>query len=121
METTYQDMSLIEIKTYKRFVKNPRSSISSLYRSIRKDQRFCYLGDYPIIATIVRYISVLGIETNRPKISYVLRQSPELSCMTKRDKNSLLDLLLETDVRSIKTQFKASYLYENSQTNINSL
>ena len=96
MNMIYQDTSIVTLKIIKRFTKNPRTSLSGMFRSLRKDDRFFYIGDYPLLANIVETIDSLNIKTNRPKLTHAIKFSPELNSLTKKEKTSLLNQLFKT-------------------------
>ena len=63
----------------KRFTKNPRASVSAMFRALRKDTNFRYFGDFPIMSVIVESLNSLGIEVSRSALQFASRQSKELS------------------------------------------
>jgi len=90
----YQDLSLAKDRIIKKYMKNPNSSISAMFRSLRGKSYLSLIGDYPILATILNTTSALGIRQTRPQITYALNQSEELKYFSKKDKNELLDQLI---------------------------
>lgn len=62
----------------KRFKRNPNSSVSALFRKLRKSPSLSLFADYPIISHIINTLSSVGIYPERNKVAYALRQSVEL-------------------------------------------
>ena len=85
------------------FQRNPRRSVSALFRRFRKELRFSLIGDYPLLGTIINAAGSIGIRFNRTKIAYVFRQSKELCSLPKRTKGQLLDLLSNSSTAQSKS------------------
>lgn len=93
IKNEFQDLEAYTSTINNAFARNPRRSISALYRRARSNPRLCLIGCYPILATIAHSALELGIKLSRKSVTYALNQSDELSTFPKRDKISLLDYL----------------------------
>lgn len=83
MRNQFQALDWAVPKIEKRFRKNPNSSLSAIFRDLRKSLSLSLFGDYPIVSVIVGTLKRLGIKVARSKLRYALRQSEELK--GKRD------------------------------------
>jgi len=82
------------------FSKNPRASISAMYRNLRKDSSLSAYGDYVLFARIVNTLTDIGIVIKKKTLGYAMRQSPEL-----KGKSILLKELMRPQ-RMFKYSFK---------------
>lgn len=94
MKNEYQNVEWIIPKTKKMFIKNPRRSISAAFRYFRNHPRLTLIGCYPILATTIHTVQKLNIATARKRVLYALNQSEELKAFSKKDKNELIEELL---------------------------
>ncbi|MFA5750369.1 MAG: hypothetical protein WC895_04050 [Candidatus Shapirobacteria bacterium] len=92
-----------------------------MFRSLRKDDRFCYIGDYPLLANIVEIIESLNIKTNRSKLTHAFKSSSELNPLTKKEKRDLLDYLLKLCNTSIENSQIALQNHQKLIVNTNYL
>lgn len=90
----YQDFEKAKNKITKMYMQNPKRSISATYRTLREKPYVSFFGDYPILSSIVTTIMSIGIELSRFQITYALNQSDELQSLSKQEKNSLLNQLI---------------------------
>lgn len=97
-----QEGSLIKTQIINRFEKNPNSSISSAFRFYRKHNYYSWIGDYPILATIIQTIGSIGIPLKRNKILYALNQSNDFKSESKKEKMELLEELLKPSLVAVK-------------------
>lgn len=89
MEIKIQNLDWITQKIIKRFKKNPNSSVSALFRELRRSPNLSLFADAPLIAHIVNTLASVGIYPKRSQISYACRYSPEL-----KGRKSFLNSLL---------------------------
>lgn len=94
MNIQYQDLSLAENKTIKMYMRNPHRSISATYRTLRSKSYVSFIGDYPILSTVVTTFISLGKTPSRFQVTYALNQSDELQNLLKQEKISLLNQLI---------------------------
>lgn len=69
------------------------AGLSSIFKTIRKQERTCFIGDIPMFTCIVNTLSEMGITKNRKEIGYALRKIEEYCSWTKTEKTELLDEL----------------------------
>lgn len=108
MNIQFQDLSLAIPKIERKFNKNPRRSISSTFRHLRKQNTFSFFGDYPILSIILNTIINININPSRHQAIYALNQSQELFLLSKKDKNCLINQLihpLPIQTKSQKNRF----------------
>lgn len=74
----YQNIQSFTCVIQRRFINNPNSSISAIYRKLRNDPRLSLFGDYLVIAHILNSLRKIGITPKRTQVSYALRSSEEL-------------------------------------------
>ena len=117
MNILYQDLSLAKDRIIKRYMKNPNSSISAMFRSLRGKSYLSLIGDYPILATITNTISTLGIKLTRPQATYALNKSEELKCFSKKDKNELLNQLTNPSSVQVYTRISSLQQAKSQKTN----
>lgn len=80
-----------------------QTSLSGLFKHLRRLQTFSIIGDYPILSQCVTYLSV-----KRTDLYRVFKQSKELSQLSKKDKMTLFDNLM-----------KPSYMQQDFTTEAN--
>lgn len=110
MEIIFQDLewSLPTIK--KMAMKN--AGLSHIFKTIRGQERFYYIGDIPIFSFIVTTIAKIDITKNRSELTYALRKIEEYRDMSKIEKMKFLDELynflyaIKKDKRSSKKNKK---------------
>lgn len=96
METEFQDLNWAIPIIQKKYSKNPNSSISAIFRYLRRKPHLSLFGDYPLLSIVLKTILEIGIKPKRNQVLYALNQSEELYQLSKKDKNNLLDQLLKT-------------------------
>lgn len=108
METEYQNSDWIIPIVQKKYTINPNSSISALFRGLRKHPRFQLFGDYPLLAVIVKTIFGMGLNPKRNTITYALNESEELRQLPKNVKIHLLNELTKLSPVATKPAKKSS-------------
>lgn len=98
MKIKIQNLDWITQKIIKRFEKNPNSSISALFRELRRSPNLSLFADAPLIAHIVNTLASVGIYPKRSQISYACRYSPEL-----KGRRSFLNSLLSANRSQLQT------------------
>jgi len=86
----YQDLDW-SVPTVKRMAQK-NAGLSAIFKTIRKQERTCYIGDIPMFACVVNTLAEMGITKSRSELSYVLRKIEEYQDMSKMEKNELLDI-----------------------------
>jgi hypothetical protein len=90
MKIIYQDLDW-SLPTVKRMAQK-NAGLSSIFKTIRKQERTCYIGDIPMFTCVINTLAEMGITKNRSELSYSLRKIEEYRDMTKAEKNKLLDI-----------------------------
>jgi len=80
---------LVEL-TYSR---NRNSRPSAMFRRLRRMLEWQVFGDYPLIATMFEQVHEAGVPVNRGQIRRTLDQSPELKCLSRREKRFMIQAL----------------------------
>lgn len=94
MNMKYQDLEMAKNKITKMYMRNPNRSISATFRILRENSYVSFIGDYPILSSIVTTIISMGIRPSRFQVTYGFNQSDELRSLLKQEKNSLLNQLI---------------------------
>jgi len=113
MKTETQDIAVFVPTVKNAFAKNPKRSISALYRRARRNPRLSMIGCYPILAAITHTAIKMGIPFSRKGITYAFNKSAELYLFQKRDKTGLIDCLLHPPQDGLKQTKHAINLNEN--------
>jgi hypothetical protein len=80
---------LVEL-TYSR---NRNSRPSAMFRKLRRMREWQVFGDYPLLATLFEKVHEAGVPVNRGQIRRTIDQSPELKCLSRREKRFMMDAL----------------------------
>ena len=113
MKNELQDVMIFEPAVKNAFTKNPKRSISALYRRARNNPRLSLIGCYPILAVITHAAIEMGIPLSRKGITYAFNMSAELYLFQKRDKTGLIDYLCHPPQDGLKETKHADNLNEN--------
>lgn len=78
---TYIDQAVVRA-----YIENPHRSLSALFRHMSK--RVPEIGEYPILAHIIRIGKSMGIEYTRDQIKRACRSTEEYKTLDRGEKNS---------------------------------
>lgn len=91
MDIIYQDIDWC-IPTIKKMAKK-NAGLSNIFKTIRKQERTCYIGDIPMFTCVVNTLSEMGISKNKKELTYALRKIEEYREWTKTEKIELVEEL----------------------------
>ena len=90
---TIQSTEWVEPIIRQKFEKNPRRSVSALFRYYRKLANLSLVGDYPLLHCIFSVAVSVGVSLSRSQVIYALNKSDELRHVEKKTKGILADQL----------------------------
>lgn len=109
MNTTYQDLDWVSSKTQKLFTKNPHKSLSATFRFFRKNPTLFFIGDYPLLSSIVNTVTTANIKFSQYSLIYAFNQSEELKVLGPKQKTPLLNCLTNPTYVQTKSAFIAPH------------
>lgn len=75
-------------------------SVNSVFKDIRENEQFSFIGDYPILGLVVNEIKSAGFKVRRDSLLKTMNKTDELSNINQSLKSTLADQLL-TPTQSI--------------------
>ena len=87
----FYDLNAAKPVVRKKFKENPKSTVSGMFRVLRKDGYFRYFADYPLMSVIVETVGKMGIKVTRQAVKNACRYSEDLKGLP-----SVYDMLLKS-------------------------
>ena len=94
LETAQQTIDTY-VQSNSRF--NLSYSLSGIFKHLRRQKQYEFIGDYPIISECVSYMKLHKFNLNRKMINNAINNSKELKSITKKEKMTLMDVLLDPE------------------------
>lgn len=85
-----QDLSKAEEMAKENFKKNPKRSLSALFRILRRDDRFSFFGDIPLAFSVIHAATSKNIHPSITQIYRLLKLSEDFKNSSKSGKTKLI-------------------------------